>query len=181
MFIFRGALVEATCLALEPGSAASTWGAWGWWSTCFVLCFPICKMKMLRVFTSRGSYSAYKILSEAPDTYEVLSTDSVQTHPSFPEAGGCCLRDGDWVRVRVLSASQLQRLGMPFSSCDRKNETGMLAEHSEEGRKNQRNKQVTGEATPRLSVFKRSFLGAESHTSDLLTRQRRDWASPVTQ
>ena len=91
--------MEATCLASEPGSAASTWGAWGWWSTRFVLCFPICKMKMLRVFTSRGSYIAYKILSEAPDTYEVLSTDSVQTRPSFPEAGGCYLRDGDWVRL----------------------------------------------------------------------------------
>ena len=140
VFIFRGALVEATCLASELGSAVSTWGAWGWWSTRFVLCFPIRKMKMLRVFTSQGSRIACKVLGVAPDTYKGLSTDSVLTRPSFPQAGGCCLRDGGWVRLRVLSASQLQTLGMLFSPCDRKNETGMWREHSEEGRKNQTNR-----------------------------------------
>lgn len=132
--------MEATCLASEPGSAASTWGAWGWWSTRFVLCFPICKMKMLRVFTSQGSHIACKVLGVASDTYEGLSTDSFLTRPSFPEAGSCCLRDGGWVRLRVLSASQLQTLGILFSPCDRKNETGMWGEQSEEGRKNQTNR-----------------------------------------
>ena len=103
VFIFRGASVEATCLASEPGSAASTWGAWGWWSTRFVLCFPICKMRMLRVFTSQGSHIACKVLGVASDTYEGLSSGSLLTRPSFLGAGSCCLRDGGWVRLRVLA------------------------------------------------------------------------------
>ena len=95
--------MEATCLASEPGSAASTWGAWGWWSTRFVLCFPICKMRMLRVFTSQGSHIACKVLGVASDTYEGLSSGSLLTRPSFLGAGSCCLRDGGWVRLRVLA------------------------------------------------------------------------------
>ena len=37
------------------------------------------------------------------------------------------------------------------------------------GGKEKSNKQVTGEAKPGLSVFKRSFLGTKPHTLDLVT------------
>lgn len=110
----------------------------------------------MHVGTRRGS-----------DTYKGLSTDSVLTRPSFPQAGGC-LFEG-W-RLGVAASSlrfSTADPGMLFSPCDRKNETGMWREHSEEGRKNQIKGHRRSETWAKC--FQEKLPWSKSHTLDLVT------------